>query len=128
VRGRRDVAVTGRVPHAELLRRVATWDVALYPRTVDQGIRASKVAEYLGAGVPIVSYDYVVVADVRETGAGLLVQTPREFIGAVERLLRNPEERARLADAARQAGAERDWDVLARRYAAILDERLPSVH
>jgi glycosyltransferase involved in cell wall biosynthesis len=56
------------------------------------------------------------------------VQTPREFIGAVERLLRNPEERARLADAARQAGAERDWDVLAQRYAAILDERLPSVH
>jgi len=131
VRGRADVVVTGRVPRAELLRRVAAWDVALYPRTADQGIRASKIAEYLGAGVPIVSYDYEVVADVRETGAGLLVQTPREFIGAVERLLRNPEERGRLADAARVAGAERDWDVLARRYAAILDEHLPatpSVH
>ena len=131
VRGRADVVVTGRVPRAELLRRVAAWDVALYPRTADQGIRASKIAEYLGAGVPIVSYDYEVVADVRETGAGLLVRTPREFIGAVERLLRNPEERGRLADAARLAGAERDWDVLATRYAAILDEHLPatpSVH
>jgi glycosyltransferase involved in cell wall biosynthesis len=112
------------VARAELLRHVAAWDVALYPRTTDQGIRASKVAEYLGAGVPIVSYDYEVVADIREARAGLLVQTPREFIGAVERLLRNPEERARLADAARAAGAERDWDALARRYAAILDEHL----
>jgi glycosyltransferase involved in cell wall biosynthesis len=124
VRGRVDVTVTGRVARAELLRHVAAWDVALYPRTTDQGIRASKVAEYLGAGVPIVSYDYEVVADIREARAGLLVQTPREFIGAVERLLRNPEERARLADAARAAGAERDWDALARRYAAILDEHL----
>jgi glycosyltransferase involved in cell wall biosynthesis len=123
--GRRDVTITGRVPRAELLRRVAAWDVAVYPRTADQGIRASKIAEYLGAGVPIVSYDYEVVADVRQTGAGLLVETPREFIAAVERLLRNPEERARLADAARVAGAERDWDVLALRYAAILDEHLP---
>ena len=128
VRGRSDVAVRGRVPRSELLRRVAAWDVALYPRTEDQGIRASKIAEYLGAGVPIVSYDYEVVADVRETGAGLLVQTPREFVGAVERLLRNPEERGRLADAARAAGAGRDWDILAARYAAILDRYLPSVH
>ena len=122
---RGDVAVVGRVPRAELLRRISAWDVALYPRTADQGIRASKIAEYLGAGVPIVSYDYEVVADLRETGAGILVQTPREFVAAVERLLRNPEERGRLADAARTAGAERDWDVLAARYAAILDEHLP---
>jgi glycosyltransferase involved in cell wall biosynthesis len=128
VRGRSDVEIMGRVPRSELLRRVAAWDVALYPRTVDQGIRASKIAEYLGAGVPIVSYDYEVVADVRDAGAGLLVRTPREFIGAVERLLRNPEERGRLADAARAAGAERDWDVLATRYAAILDQHLPPLH
>jgi glycosyltransferase involved in cell wall biosynthesis len=53
------------------------------------------------------------------------VEPPRKFIAAVERLLRNPEERAMLADAARVAGAERDWDVLALRYAAILDEHLP---
>ena len=125
--GRSDVVVTGRLPRSELLRRIAAWDVALYPRTADQGIRASKIAEYLGAGVPIVSYDYEVVADVREAGAGILVDTPREFVGAVERLLRDPEERARLADAARAAGAERDWDVLAKRYAAILDEHLPAL-
>jgi glycosyltransferase involved in cell wall biosynthesis len=125
VSGRRDVVLAGRVPRAELLRRIAGWDVALYPRTADQGVRASKIAEYLGAGVPIVSYDYEVVADVREAGAGVLVTTPREFVGAVERLLRDGEERARLADAARAAGAARDWDVLAERYAAILDEHLP---
>lgn len=126
--GRSDVGLTGRLPRDQLLQRVAAWDVALYPRAADQGIRASKVAEYLGAGVPIVSYDYDVVADVREAGAGLLVGSPREFAAAVERLLRNPDERERFAAAARAAGDARDWAVLAERYAAILDEHLPPLH
>lgn len=128
VAGRRDVVVTGRIPREALLPRIASWDVALYPRTADQGVRASKIAEYLGAGVPIVSYAYDVVADVAEAGAGILVDTQREFVAAVERLLRDPLERARLASAADAAGAARDWRVLAEAYAAILDEHLPVVH
>jgi glycosyltransferase involved in cell wall biosynthesis len=123
--GRGDVRLLGRLPRAALLPRVASWTVALYPRTADQGVRASKVAEYLGAGVPVVSYDHDVVADVAEAGAGVLVDSPRAFADAVERLLRTPEERARLARAARAAGDARDWRVLARQYAAILDRHLP---
>ena len=125
VRGRGDVAVTGRVVRSELLRRVAAWDVAVYPRTEDQGIRASKVAEYLGAGVPIVGYDYRSVSDVKEAGAGLLVDDPPELVDAVASLARDETLRARLAAAAAGAGAQRDWKLLAERYAAILDERLP---
>ena len=128
VAGRADVVLTGRLSRDELMRRLAAWDVALYPRAADQGIRASKIAEYFGAGVPVVSYDYDVVADVREAGAGILVDSARAFVGAVERLLRDPDERGRLAAAARRAGAARDWDVLAERYAAILDEHLPPLH
>ena len=123
--GRRDIVLFGRVPREQLLSTVANFDIGLYPRTEDQGVRASKIAEYLGAGVPIVSYDYSVVDDVRAAGAGVLVKTPREFAAAVERLAQHPDERARLAAAARAAGLERDWRVLAKRYAAILDEHLP---
>ena len=123
--GRRDIVLFGRVPRERLLAHVANFDIALYPRTEDQGVRASKIAEYLGAGVPIVSYDYAVVGDVRTAGAGVLVETPREFAAAVERLAQRPDERARLAEAARAAGRERDWRVLAARYAEILDRRLP---
>ena len=98
--------------------------LALYPRTEDQGIRAAKVAEYLGLGIPTVSYDYEVVADLRETGAGILVDSPREFVAAVERLARDDEERARLAARAREAGAARQWDVLAREMNELLDRYL----
>lgn len=123
---RDDVVLVGPVPQERVLAEIAAFDVGLYPRSADQGIRSVKIAEYLGLGVPIVSYDYEVVDDVRETGAGLLVQTPREFADATVRLLTDAPERLRLAEAARTAGVERDWRRLSERYDAILDEHLPS--
>ena len=123
--GRDDVLLTGRVPQHDVLAYVANFDVALYPRAADQGVRAVKTAEYLGVGAPIVSYDYDVVADVKASGSGILVREPREFVEAVERLVHDATLRGELAARARAAGAERDWRVLAGRYNAILDEHLP---
>lgn len=122
---RADILLAGNLPRERLLAELSAVDVALYPRTTDQGVRAAKIAEYLGLGIPIVSYDWSVVADVREAGAGVLVQAPDEFADVVARLLHDPVERGQLAERARAAGVERDWRVLARRYAAILDAHLP---
>jgi glycosyltransferase involved in cell wall biosynthesis len=124
--GRRDIRLLGRLPRPDALAHVGALDMALYPRTADQGIQSAKVAEYMGLGVPTVSYDFEVTAELRETGAGVLVPAPREFVDAVVRLVRDVPARASLAAAARTAGAERDWDVLARRYESeILDRYLP---
>jgi len=124
--GRDDIVLFGRLPRERVLDHVANFDLALYPRTADQGIQAAKVAEYMGLGVPTVSYDYEVTAVLRETGAGVLVAEPRDFVDAVVRLAGSDEARGALADAAGQAGRELDWDVLARRYETeILDRCLP---
>lgn len=125
--GRDDIRVFGRLPREQALAHVANFDIALYPRTRDQGIRAAKVGEYIGLGVPTVSYDFAVTENLRETGAGVLVQTPREFAETVARLSEHDDERLPLAESARQAGAALDWDVLARRYEVeILDRYLPA--
>jgi glycosyltransferase involved in cell wall biosynthesis len=124
VAGRGDVRVLGRLPRPLALAHASSFDVALYPRAADQGIQSAKIAEYLGLGLPTVSYDYEVTAELRETGAGLLVRTPREFVDAVERLARDEGRRRQLAAAARAAGEARDWDVLAKRYAELLDTYL----
>ena len=92
----------GRLPRDQVLDYVANFDLALYPRTADQGIQAAKVAEYMGLGVPTVSYDFEVTSVLRETGAGVLVGEPREFVDAVVRLagdvavpaVRSPRPRA----------------------------------
>ena len=124
--GRDDIVLFGRLPREHALATAAAFDLALYPRTEDKGIQAAKVAEFIGLGIPTVSYDYEVTENLRETGAGVLVPTPREFVEAVVRLGEDEAARAELAVAARRAGAELDWDVLARRYEELLDRYLPA--
>jgi glycosyltransferase involved in cell wall biosynthesis len=76
--------------------------------------------------VPTVSYDYEVTANLRETGAGLLVPDARSFVDAVVHLLTDDAARAELAAAAARAGADLDWDVLAGRFSSeVLDRFLP---
>lgn len=125
-KGRDDIVLFGRLPREQALATAANFDLAVYPRTKDQGIRAAKVGEFIGLGVPTVSYDYKVTENLRETGAGVLVSTPREFVDAVVRLGGDEGARGEIAAAARRAGAELDWDVLAKRYEdEILDRWLP---
>jgi glycosyltransferase involved in cell wall biosynthesis len=124
--GRDDIVLTGPLSRSEVLAHVASFDVALYPRERDQGIASMKIAEYMGAGVPTVSYDYRVTDVLRERGAGILVETPREFVEAVTSLATDAGRRKELGEAARLAGAALDWAVLARRYEReILDRYLP---
>jgi len=126
VEARDDIVLFGRLPRDHALATAAGFDIALYPRTEDKGIQAAKVGEFIGLGVPTVSYDYEVTENLRETGAGVLVPTPREFIDAVVHLGGDEAARLQLASAAKRAGAELDWDVLARRYEELLDRYLPS--
>jgi glycosyltransferase involved in cell wall biosynthesis len=99
----------------------------VYARTRDTGIQAAKVAEFMGFGVPTVSYDYEVTANLRETGAGVLVPDAKAFVETVVHLLADEPARAELAAAARRAGKELDWDILALRFAdEVLDRFLPA--
>jgi glycosyltransferase involved in cell wall biosynthesis len=127
--GREDVVLLGRLPRERALATAAAFDVAPYARTADQGIRAAKVSEFIGLGVPTVSYDYEVTANLRETGAGVLVPDAQSFVDAVVTLLEDGAARSELAAAATRAGRNLDWDVLARRYAEeVLDRYLPYLH
>lgn len=126
VAGRDDILLLGRLPREQALSHAANFDLAVYARTRDQGIRAAKVAEYMGLGVPTVSYDYRVTELLRETGAGVLAADRRELVEAVVAVAQDTGRRSELAAAARAAGRELDWDVLARRYEVeILDRYLP---
>jgi glycosyltransferase involved in cell wall biosynthesis len=123
---RPDVLLLGRLPRERALATASCFDVAPYARTADQGVRAAKVSELIGLGVPTVSYDYEVTANLRETGAGVLVPDERSFVEATVRLLSDDTARAGFAAAAARAGRELDWNVLARRFEAeVLDRFLP---
>lgn len=119
------VELLGRIPRDRLLAHVANFDVGLYPRTKDQGIQSVKIAEYMGAGVPTVAYDYDVTQVVRVAEGGILVETPRAFVDAVARLAEDEPARLELAARAGAFGASLDWRALAERYNAVLDRHIP---
>ena len=101
---RDDIVAFGRLERHQALAHTANFDIALYPREKDEGIQAAKTAEYMGLGVPTVSYDYV---------------------DAVVQLIEDPGARQTVASAAAAAGRERSWDALAAKYRAeILDRYL----
>ncbi|HVF12532.1 MAG TPA: glycosyltransferase [Actinomycetota bacterium] len=120
-RDRKDIRVFGRLERRDLYSYMGNFDIALYPRTDDQGIQAVKVGEYLSLGIPTVSYDLQVTADLKESGGGVLVSSAQDFIDTVVELSANPERRAKLSEAALAAGAKRDWALLGMQYQEILD-------
>ncbi|HVU79694.1 MAG TPA: glycosyltransferase [Gaiellaceae bacterium] len=125
LRDRDDVVLWGRLERDRALSTAASFDISLYPRTEDTGIQAAKVGEFIGLGVPTVSYDYKVTENLRELDAGLLVETPDEFVDAVVELATDEAKRRALSESTARAGRTLDWDVLAERYEEILAAYIP---
>jgi glycosyltransferase involved in cell wall biosynthesis len=120
-----DVVLWGRLPRDRALSTAAAFDVAVYPRTQDTGVQAAKVGEFIGLGVPTVSYDYKVTENLRELNAGILVDTADAFVNVVALLAMDHTRRRQLAESTARAGKELDWDVLVERYEEILDRYIP---
>ena len=74
---------------------------------------------------------YRLIGRTRDDAAGEAYDKVARLLGlgypggpVIDRLARDEPERKRLAEAARAAGRELDWDVLAGRYRALLDRYL----
>ena len=95
------VVFAGRRPPEEIPRFVAACDILASPRTAGTNTPL-KIYSYLRSGRPIVATDlrtHTQVLD-RETAA-LVEPEPEAFAAAIRRLIDRPDERARLARAAR---------------------------
>ncbi|MDQ1048317.1 glycosyltransferase [Streptomyces sp. V4I2] len=124
--GRDDIEIVGRVPQHQVPTYLAAFDAAVYPRRIQHRRAAVKLSEYISAGVPVIGYRCVPTDLVTRTGAGIVVDTTEEFVRHLTHVLRSPVLRGRLADNARAAASLVDWNVLAQRYAELLDEFLPA--
>ena len=120
-----DVILTGRLGPADVMSYVSNLDIALYPRRGDLGIRAVKLAEYMALGVPTVAYESSTTRTLSDSGAGILVRSPRDFVEAVVSIATDESKRHAMGQAARIGGAQFDVRLLAHRYEReILDRHL----
>ena len=97
-------------------------DLALLPSLAEA--MPMVLAEAFAAGAPVVGYDVGDVGTIiRQTGAGAVVaqEDGAGFTAACARLLREGDERARLAEQATEAADLFDAATMSRRYAALLE-------
>ena len=124
-------------PHVTLLGELTEPEKAAFLRSVDVYCAPNLLGESFGvilleamaAGAPVVASDLDAFARVLEEGsAGLLVRRgdADALAGALSGLLGDPDRRAELAAAGRQAVAGYDWSVVARRIVAVYETVAPS--
>jgi glycosyltransferase involved in cell wall biosynthesis len=118
-----DFRATGTVPHDEIPAHLAAMDVALVVASPDRSFHYSplKLAEYLSVGVPVIAPRAgALPAQLHDDVDALLVAPGdrAELTAALRRLRDEPETRARLSRAAREAAHHWSWD---RSAARVLD-------
>jgi glycosyltransferase involved in cell wall biosynthesis len=117
---------TGTVPHHELPGYLAAMDAAviLAERNGPFHYSPLKLAEYMAAGLPVVSPASGQLAERLTDGVDAILVPPHDVAAlgaALRRLHDDPEDRARLGKAARAAAeAEWSWDDQVRRVIAAL--------
>lgn len=123
--GRPDIELVGPVPHEHVPGYLSVFDAAVYPRRIQHDRASIKISQAIGAGVPTVGYRSTPTDLISRTGAGIVVDTPADFVASLARVLDDSELHARLRAGARAAAAQVDWKNLGGRYAELLDEFLP---
>lgn len=104
-------------PVDDLPRHVAAADLCLCPVLAGGGTRM-KLLEYMAAGKATVSTAKG-AEGIRLSDELLLAEGPDDFAAAVDRLLRAPEERARLGRKAAAFAARYDWSAVGRAYLSL---------
>jgi glycosyltransferase involved in cell wall biosynthesis len=117
------------VDDAELAALFQRADVVVLPyKRTERFDQSGVLATALAFGKPIVMSDIGGFGEVAATGAGLLVppDDPQALRAALQRLIDDPTERERLAQAARDAAAgPYSWDEAARQTAELYRNLLP---
>jgi glycosyltransferase involved in cell wall biosynthesis len=102
------------IPRAELLQKMAGFDVMLHPSLHDSG--GFVCLEAMSAGCPVVCLDLggPALQVTAETGFKIAAvspeQTVRDLAAAIEELATNPDLRARLSHAARERVKAFSWE------------------
>jgi glycosyltransferase involved in cell wall biosynthesis len=102
-----------------------TFDIGVYPLPLDDwvlGKSGLKAIQYMAFGIPCVATDVGTTPMLIRSGEnGILVKSEAEWVDALERLIRNPDERRRLGDAARRdAVAKYSIRAIAEQYQSVL--------
>ena len=108
-----NVTYHGLVPIQKCGVIMNSLDIGLYPRTKDNYRQAQKIVEYLGAGLPIITYDLVDTSLVKDFNCGWVVKNTSEFIEKLLDLQQNPKQLVEKKDNVFSTFDQFSWITLA---------------
>jgi len=116
------IDVRPEVPVADMPRIYAENDLFLFP-SLAEGMPLS-LLEAMASGMPVVTTDTCGMSDVIEDGYNGLLAKPADadaLVQAVERLAADPALRCRLGTSACDTARRYTWDLIGRKYLAVLE-------
>lgn len=94
--------------------------IGIYPRRFDHKRSVQKIYEYMGAGLPTVSYKLIDTLDIEKQGWGMLVQSPEEFVAAIIRLKNDNQLLESFRTRIYDSQADYSWPSIAKKYDALV--------
>ncbi len=116
----------GRLPHAEVFRRIAVWDLGLVPFRINpltDRVSPVKLFEYWALGCPVLASPCRELALTAETAPAALTlyRDPDSLAAAIRAFQEDPERLTAASAEARMAVKEYDWKELGRKIQTLLD-------
>ena len=87
-----NVEITGRVNHIDNIKLLTNCQVGLYPRTYDHKRSVLKIYSYIGASLPIITFDLLDTSIVKKLNLGFSVNSAGEFAEKLVYLKHHPDE------------------------------------
>ena len=126
VEGYENVVCHGMLRTDECVKVLERCHIGIYPRIHDHKRSVQKITEYLGARLPIVSYDLVDASLVRDLNIGIVVSTSHDFVNAIKDLASNSGRREEFISNIDKVHDDYSWHSLARRMDSLF--MMPNGH
>jgi len=109
VSGIENVISYGLIPIDSVTHVLSRLDLGLYPRRKDNFRSVHKITEYIGAGIPILSYKLIDTSLIDEYGIGKCVNMPDSFISELRFLSEFPREYFEYLNSVRNLRGKLKW-------------------
>lgn len=117
-----NVRLFGRVSFEENMQILSTSTIGLYPRNIDHKRSMLKIFSYIGAGLPIVTFDLVDTRVVKDNSLGYSVAGVTEFIESIIKLKSSTELLNKFSTNVNNFRVDYTWENLAKKMEKLIGQ------
>ena len=118
----KNIIYHGRVNFAENMAILESCSIGIYPRNKDFKRSMSKIFSYIGAGLPVVTYDLVDTEVIKAKSLGYSVTSEDEFIEKILYLKNNPDVLKRISRRVNKVKINYTWQILCKKMENYLEK------